>query len=88
MDRLAYVEVQYRAAERAFDSAFAAVARYRANHREGEPFCLGGKIFLPVNPHWDQELGRLEREKSRATLLRNSLLAERAELRKSLGLSR
>jgi hypothetical protein len=86
MDRLAQVELEFRKAEQNFNTACTAVARYRGQHRQNQPFALAGKIFLPVNPHQDQELGRLEREVSRASLLRNSLLAERASLRKDLGI--
>jgi hypothetical protein len=88
MDRLAQVDLEFRKAEKAFDTAFQRLEQYKNVHREHQPVTICGLLILPLNPSSDLELARLEREKARAQLRRNELLAERASLRKDLGLSR
>jgi hypothetical protein len=88
VDRLAATEIQYREAEQKFQEAGLRLVRYRNDHRENQAFALAGHIFLPVNPLRDVELSRLEHDRWRAEFARNELLNERAELRKSLGLTR
>ena len=88
VERLAQVELDFRRAEQDFNTACTAVARYRGQHRENQPFALAGKIFVPVHPFQDHKLTFLEHQLSTAKTRRDSLLAERAELRKSLGLTR
>ena len=88
VDRLAIVEIQFREAEKKFNAAWTNLEKYRATHRQGQPFTLAGKLFVPINPKPDHQLEILEHEKWRAESRRNELLAERAELRKSVGLTR
>ena len=87
-DRLTVVETLYRQAEDKFQEAILRFVRHRNDHRERSMFALGGKLFVRVNPTPDPELDLLAHERCQAESLRNELLAERWELRKSLGLSR
>jgi hypothetical protein len=85
---LARVETLYRASEEKFRECSLALVRHRNNHREGQLFALAGHVFLPLNPQRNVEAARLEHETWVAKTRRDELLQERAELRKSLGLSR
>jgi len=86
-NHLARVEDQYWQAEEKFQECSLALARYRINHRAGGVFALAGRIFLPLNAQQNVEASRLEHERWMAKMTRDELLFERAELRKSLGLS-
>jgi hypothetical protein len=85
-ERLVRTELEYATAEQQFNTAFQSLERYRNSHRSHQPFTVGGRLFLPLNPPSDPELARLEREKARAQQRRNELLAERASLRRDLGI--
>jgi len=86
-DHLAAVELLYKESEQKFTECSLRLVRYRNVHRENQIFALAGHIFIPVNPSSDVELNRLEHEQWLAKTKRDELLFERAELRKSLGLS-
>jgi hypothetical protein len=86
-ERLARTELEYAAAERAWTAAFHKLKNYIYAHRDREPFALGDKIFMPLNRR-DQERSLLVHEEFTTRTKRNELLAQRAELRKILGLSR
>jgi len=87
-DHLARVEILYREAEQKFQEASLALVRHRNNHREGQVVALAGRVLLPLNVHQNLEASRLEHERWMAKTKRDELLEERAELRKSLGLTR
>jgi hypothetical protein len=86
--RLNAVETLYKEAEEKFQEAILKFVRHRNNNRQNAAFVLGDKVFLRVHPTPDPELDRLAHERWIAEFRRNELLAERWELRKSLGLSR
>ena len=87
-ERLVRTELEYAAAERVWNTAFQKLKNYIYAHRDREPFAIGHTMFMPLNHRPNVERGILVHEESMARTKRGQLLQERAELRKSLGLSR
>jgi hypothetical protein len=84
------VEALYREAEREFTQACAAVLAFSRDHFDMRFVVVPGIGVLARRNAMDMdpERKRIERERDRALTKRNQLLAERAELRKTLGLVR
>ena len=87
-ERLVRNELEYAAAERVWNTAFQKLKNYIYAHRDREPFAVGNIMFVPLNQHPNAERTLLVHEEAMARMKRDQLLQERAELRKSLGLSR
>jgi hypothetical protein len=86
--RLVEVSAAYRVAELEFDQACRSLRTYANSHFDTRFVVIPGQgILSRVNAmNADPERKRLERARDLALQKRNALLAERAALRKSLGL--
>ncbi len=88
-EQLAEIEEQYRTSERAFDRAHRMLFDHAKTHPDGRSVFLNGNLFARIAAmKADPERAKLEVAQAHALTRRNSLLAARAALLKSLGVIR